>query len=160
MSGADQRRTHQEVISGRDLESQDIKRIVVTFSRLMLNFLSNVISVPAITVSASPATPAPATQPITAAPQTPEPIPTPPPDSTPPVTKTMAGTTDPEEATRALAEKRRQAREQREREEQEKLEQEQRNRWENLGENVRVFYVSVKVVYGKVRVLCEYEHFV
>ncbi|XP_068431202.1 MAP7 domain-containing protein 1-like isoform X2 [Clinocottus analis] len=39
-----------------------------------------------------------------------------------------AGTNDPEEAARVLAEKRRQAREQREREEQERLEQEQKNR--------------------------------
>ncbi|KAK3558865.1 hypothetical protein QTP86_031988, partial [Hemibagrus guttatus] len=84
--------------------------------------------IPAITVSASPGTPAPAAQPITAAPQTPEPTPTSPPDPTPSVTKPTAGTTDPEEATRVLAEKRRQAREQREREEQERLEQEQRNR--------------------------------
>ncbi|XP_047675576.1 MAP7 domain-containing protein 1b isoform X4 [Tachysurus fulvidraco] len=84
--------------------------------------------IPAITVSTSPVTPAPATQPITARPQTPESTPTSPPDPTPPVTKSTAGTTDPEEATRVLAEKRRQAREQREREEQERLEQEQRNR--------------------------------
>lgn len=40
----------------------------------------------------------------------------------------MAGTTDPEEAARILAEKRRQAREQREREEQERKEQEERAR--------------------------------
>ncbi|XP_060742486.1 MAP7 domain-containing protein 1b isoform X1 [Tachysurus vachellii] len=84
--------------------------------------------IPAITVSTSPVMPAPATQPITAAPQTPESTPTSPPDPSPPVTKSTAGTTDPEEATRVLAEKRRQAREQREREEQERLEQEQRNR--------------------------------
>ncbi|XP_022613035.1 MAP7 domain-containing protein 1-like isoform X5 [Seriola dumerili] len=42
--------------------------------------------------------------------------------------KPSAGTNDPEEAARVLAEKRRQAREQREREEQERLEQEHRNR--------------------------------
>ncbi|TSR63296.1 MAP7 domain-containing protein 1 [Bagarius yarrelli] len=84
--------------------------------------------IPAITVSASSVTQTPATQPITAAPQTPEPTPISPSDPAPPVTKPTAGTTDPEEATRALAEKRRQAREQREREEQERLEQEQRNR--------------------------------
>ncbi|MEQ2177278.1 hypothetical protein GOODEAATRI_001976 [Goodea atripinnis] len=47
-----------------------------------------------------------------------------------PANKPSAGTNDPEEAARVLAEKRRQAREQREREEQERLEQEQRNRWE------------------------------
>lgn len=40
----------------------------------------------------------------------------------------MAGTNDPEEAARVLAEKRRQAREQREREEQERREQEQKSR--------------------------------
>uniref|UniRef100_A0A8C4SL27 Microtubule associated protein 7 n=1 Tax=Erpetoichthys calabaricus TaxID=27687 RepID=A0A8C4SL27_ERPCA len=50
------------------------------------------------------------------------------------VGKTSAGTTDPEEATRLLAEKRRQAREQREREEQERREKEEaeRNRREEL----------------------------
>lgn len=40
----------------------------------------------------------------------------------------MAGTNDPEEAARILAEKRRQAREQREREEQERREQEEKER--------------------------------
>ncbi|KAM9340076.1 uncharacterized protein ABDE67_015792 isoform 2-T2 [Symphorus nematophorus] len=45
-----------------------------------------------------------------------------------PASRPSAGTNDPEEAARVLAEKRRQAREQREREEQERLEQEQRNR--------------------------------
>ncbi|KAJ8289527.1 hypothetical protein GJAV_G00002330 [Gymnothorax javanicus] len=45
-----------------------------------------------------------------------------------PAGKPMAGTTDPEEAARILAEKRRQAREQREREEQERREQEERER--------------------------------
>ncbi|KAL7887252.1 hypothetical protein AOLI_G00049730 [Acnodon oligacanthus] len=44
--------------------------------------------------------------------------------------KPMAGTNNPEEAARILAEKRRQAREQREREEQERKEQEERNRRE------------------------------
>ncbi|XP_076827881.1 MAP7 domain-containing protein 1a isoform X2 [Brachyhypopomus gauderio] len=44
--------------------------------------------------------------------------------------KPMAGTNDPEEAARLLAEKRRQAREQREREEQERREQEERERLE------------------------------
>ncbi|XP_017563761.1 MAP7 domain-containing protein 1a isoform X3 [Pygocentrus nattereri] len=44
--------------------------------------------------------------------------------------KPMAGTNDPEEAARILAEKRRQAREQREREEQERKEQEEKNRLE------------------------------
>uniref|UniRef100_A0A3B3ZE64 Uncharacterized protein n=1 Tax=Periophthalmus magnuspinnatus TaxID=409849 RepID=A0A3B3ZE64_9GOBI len=45
-----------------------------------------------------------------------------------PSTKPMAGTNDPEEAARILAEKRRQAREQREREEQERRQQEEKER--------------------------------
>uniref|UniRef100_A0A1A8JTW2 Microtubule-associated protein 7 domain containing 1a n=1 Tax=Nothobranchius kuhntae TaxID=321403 RepID=A0A1A8JTW2_NOTKU len=45
-----------------------------------------------------------------------------------PLAKPMAGTNDPEEAARILAEKRRQAREQREREEQERREQEEKER--------------------------------
>ncbi|KAG9334222.1 hypothetical protein JZ751_008470 [Albula glossodonta] len=73
--------------------------------------------------------------PITVASSTPS---TPGPDQAAPVAgtpstpsgKPMAGTTDPEEAARILAEKRRQAREQREREEQERREQEQREREE------------------------------
>ncbi|XP_027005357.2 MAP7 domain-containing protein 1a isoform X4 [Tachysurus fulvidraco] len=48
--------------------------------------------------------------------------------------KPMAGTTDPEEAGRILAEKRRQAREQREREEQERREQEERERVERMAQ--------------------------
>lgn len=44
----------------------------------------------------------------------------------------MAGTNNPEEAARILAEKRRQAREQREREEQERREQEEKERSEGL----------------------------
>lgn len=54
-----------------------------------------------------------------------------PPAPAPPVTPTskpMAGTTDREEATRLLAEKRRQAREQREREEQERKLQAERDK--------------------------------
>ena len=53
-----------------------------------------------------------------------------PPAPAPPVTpsKPMAGTTDREEATRLLAEKRRQAREQREREEQERRLQAERDK--------------------------------
>lgn len=43
--------------------------------------------------------------------------------------KPMAGTTDPEEASRILAEKRRQAREQREREEVERREEEEKERF-------------------------------
>ncbi|XP_033846801.1 ensconsin isoform X2 [Periophthalmus magnuspinnatus] len=46
----------------------------------------------------------------------------------PPPQKTMAGTTDPEEASRILSEKRRQAREQREREEEERRRQEEQGR--------------------------------
>ncbi|KAI5106349.1 MAP7 domain-containing protein 1 isoform X4 [Silurus meridionalis] len=46
--------------------------------------------------------------------------------------KPMAGTNDPEEAARILAEKRRQAREQREREEEERREQEERERKERI----------------------------
>ncbi|XP_053351012.1 MAP7 domain-containing protein 1a isoform X1 [Clarias gariepinus] len=48
--------------------------------------------------------------------------------------KPIAGTTDPEEAARILAEKRRQAREQREREEQERREQEEREREERMAQ--------------------------
>ncbi|XP_053089660.1 MAP7 domain-containing protein 1a isoform X5 [Pangasianodon hypophthalmus] len=48
--------------------------------------------------------------------------------------KPMAGTTDPEEAARILAEKRRQAREQREREEQERREQEEKEREERMAQ--------------------------
>ncbi|XP_027255068.1 MAP7 domain-containing protein 1 isoform X2 [Cricetulus griseus] len=57
-------------------------------------------------------------------------VPTAPPTAAPPVTpsKPMAGTTDREEATRLLAEKRRQAREQREREEQERKLQAERDK--------------------------------
>ncbi|XP_007249694.2 MAP7 domain-containing protein 1a isoform X1 [Astyanax mexicanus] len=51
--------------------------------------------------------------------------------------KPMAGTSDPEEAARILAEKRRQAREQREREEQEKREQEEKERLEREERLVR-----------------------
>ncbi|XP_064870347.1 MAP7 domain-containing protein 1-like [Oncorhynchus nerka] len=55
-----------------------------------------------------------------------------------------AGTNDPEEAARVLAEKRRQAREQREREEQERLEQEKRKRGPDLTSSfLPVFFMSV-----------------
>lgn len=90
---------------------------------------------PDITISSAPATPPTANPPITGAPQTPEVmnVPTAPPRSlspepSPSVAKPTAGTNDPEEAARALAEKRRQAREQREREEQERREQEEKSR--------------------------------
>uniref|UniRef100_A0A9J7XCZ2 MAP7 domain containing 1b n=1 Tax=Cyprinus carpio carpio TaxID=630221 RepID=A0A9J7XCZ2_CYPCA len=92
-------------------------------------------SVPDITVSSAPATPLTPSAPITAAPQTPEvanaaatPSQSLSPEPGPPVAKPTAGTNDPEEAARVLAEKRRQAREQREREEQERREQEQKSR--------------------------------
>lgn len=90
--------------------------------------------------AASPA-PSPAPSPIPAPPQkeqppaensadtaarTSSPAPPPPPPVTP--SKPMAGTTDREEATRLLAEKRRQAREQREREEQERKLQAEREK--------------------------------
>ncbi|XP_067281707.1 MAP7 domain-containing protein 1b isoform X3 [Pseudorasbora parva] len=92
-------------------------------------------SVPDITVSSAPATPITTSAPITAAPQTPEvanvaasPSRSLSPEPGPPTAKPTAGTNDPEEAARVLAEKRRQAREQREKEEQEKREQEQKSR--------------------------------
>ncbi|KFQ86759.1 Ensconsin, partial [Phoenicopterus ruber ruber] len=65
--------------------------------------------------------------------------PAPPALSTPPApTKTSAGTTDPEEATRLLTEKRRLAREQREREEQERKEREEleRQKKEELSQRI------------------------
>ncbi|KAM8789292.1 ensconsin isoform 10-T10 [Rhynchonycteris naso] len=83
------------------------------------------------TASAAPA-PVPASTPAPVPAPTPAPVPAPPlPPST--VTaaaspKTSAGTTDPEEATRLLAEKRRLAREQREKEEREKREREELER--------------------------------
>ncbi|XP_010871812.1 MAP7 domain-containing protein 1 isoform X2 [Esox lucius] len=94
-------------------------------------------NVPAITVSAAPVTPPSLAAPVPSCPpaSTPEPAASAPPTapSTPsapaaPASRPSAGTNDPEEAARVLAEKRRQARELREREEQERLEQEQRTR--------------------------------
>ncbi|RXN19160.1 thyroid hormone receptor-associated 3-like protein [Labeo rohita] len=92
-------------------------------------------NVPDITVSSAPATPLTPSAPITVAPQTPEaanvaatPSRSLSPEPGPPIAKPTAGTNDPEEAARVLAEKRRQAREQREREEQERREQEQRSK--------------------------------
>ncbi|XP_050952680.1 ensconsin isoform X2 [Labeo rohita] len=62
-------------------------------------------------------------------PEAPASKPEPSPDlGSPPTTRPSAGTTDPEEASRLLAEKRRQAREQREREEEEKRQQEEAER--------------------------------
>ncbi|XP_041508223.1 MAP7 domain-containing protein 1 isoform X5 [Microtus oregoni] len=89
-------------------------------------------------VPASPA-PSPVPSPTPAQPQKEQPsteipadttVQTAPPTTAPPVTpsKPMAGTTDREEATRLLAEKRRQAREQREREEQERKLQAERDK--------------------------------
>uniref|UniRef100_A0A8C8XFR0 Microtubule associated protein 7 n=2 Tax=Panthera leo TaxID=9689 RepID=A0A8C8XFR0_PANLE len=94
---------------------------------------------------AAPAASAPAVAP--AAPAAPAPAPVPAPASAPasPSTvtacaspKTSAGTTDPEEATRLLAEKRRLAREQREKEEREKREREEleRQKKEELAQKV------------------------
>ncbi|XP_040612584.1 MAP7 domain-containing protein 1 isoform X11 [Mesocricetus auratus] len=78
--------------------------------------------------SPTPAQP-PKEQPSTATPADTA-VPTAPPTAAPPVapSKPMAGTTDREEATRLLAEKRRQAREQREREEQERKLQAERDK--------------------------------
>ncbi|XP_033950266.1 MAP7 domain-containing protein 1-like isoform X2 [Pseudochaenichthys georgianus] len=78
---------------------------------------------PGPAASKSSSKPAPAAAP-TAAPAAPA-ASTPP---TAPTSRPSAGTNNPEEAARVLAEKRRQAREQREREEQERVEQENRNR--------------------------------
>ncbi|XP_068180007.1 MAP7 domain-containing protein 1a isoform X3 [Antennarius striatus] len=66
---------------------------------------------------------APAPEPVHSAPSVPAAS-----SATSPSTKPMAGTNDPEEAARILAEKRRQAREQRERDEQERREQEEKER--------------------------------
>uniref|UniRef100_A0A3Q2NMZ2 MAP7 domain containing 1 n=1 Tax=Fundulus heteroclitus TaxID=8078 RepID=A0A3Q2NMZ2_FUNHE len=90
---------------------------------------------PAITFSSAASTPQTPSMPVgsSGAPSQPEPVtsaasvravsPSPSPSAKP-----MAGTNDPEEAARILAEKRRQAREQREREEQERREQEEKER--------------------------------
>ncbi|XP_076592811.1 MAP7 domain-containing protein 1a isoform X5 [Chaetodon auriga] len=82
--------------------------------------------VPAIHVSSTAASSTPVT--TTAAPPSPEPAHSAPSPAPSPSAKPMAGTNDPEEAARILAEKRRQAREQREREEQERREQEEKER--------------------------------
>ena len=55
--------------------------------------------------------------------------------STPSAHKPSVGTTDPEEASRILAEKRRLAREQREREEEERRQQEEQARYTAVSEN-------------------------
>ncbi|XP_018555419.1 MAP7 domain-containing protein 1a isoform X3 [Lates calcarifer] len=91
--------------------------------------------VPAILVSSAAASPHASSTPVTttATSSSPEPNHSAPPvraaSPTPsPSAKPMAGTNDPEEAARILAERRRQAREQREREEQERREQEEKER--------------------------------
>uniref|UniRef100_A0A2K6NJ79 Microtubule associated protein 7 n=1 Tax=Rhinopithecus roxellana TaxID=61622 RepID=A0A2K6NJ79_RHIRO len=95
---------------------------------------------------AAPATaPVPVTAPTPASAPAPAPVPTPAMVSAPSSTviasaspKTSAGTTNPEEATRLLAEKRRLAREQREKEERERREQEEleRQKREELAQRV------------------------
>ncbi|XP_042345579.1 MAP7 domain-containing protein 1a isoform X2 [Plectropomus leopardus] len=91
--------------------------------------------VPALVVASASASPDASNTPIrtTTASPSPEPVHSAPsvPAASPapsPSAKPMAGTNDPEEAARILAEKRRQAREQREREEQERREQEEKER--------------------------------
>ncbi|XP_051575557.1 MAP7 domain-containing protein 1-like isoform X2 [Myxocyprinus asiaticus] len=91
--------------------------------------------IPSIIVSSVTDTPPVATKPITSAstPSAPEESPLVPDlpqvaSPAPSPVKPMAGTNNPEEASRILAEKRRQAREQREREEQERREQQERER--------------------------------
>uniref|UniRef100_A0AAY4DRK0 MAP7 domain containing 1b n=1 Tax=Denticeps clupeoides TaxID=299321 RepID=A0AAY4DRK0_9TELE len=83
---------------------------------------------PSISVSSAPDTPTSASPPAAASTTATAPPPAESAVPAAPVAKQTAGTSDPEEASRVLAEKRRQAREQREREEQERLEQEQRVR--------------------------------
>lgn len=94
---------------------------------------------PAIVVSSAAASPQTTNTPVrtTAASPSPEPVHSAPavPAASPapsPSAKPMAGTNDPEEAARILAEKRRQAREQRERDEQERREQEEKERSEGF----------------------------
>ncbi|XP_041798457.1 MAP7 domain-containing protein 1a isoform X4 [Chelmon rostratus] len=86
--------------------------------------------VPAIVVSSTAASPHASSTPVrtTAASPSPEPVHSAPSPVPSPSAKPMAGTNDPEEAARILAEKRRQAREQRERDEQERREQEEKER--------------------------------
>ncbi|KAF6114892.1 microtubule associated protein 7 [Phyllostomus discolor] len=93
--------------------------------------------------TASATAPAPVSAPVSTPASTPVSTPVPVPVPSPTVTasaspKTSAGTTDPEEATRLLAEKRRLAREQREKEEKEKREREEleRQKREELAQKV------------------------
>ncbi|XP_065787358.1 ensconsin isoform X3 [Muntiacus reevesi] len=93
----------------------------------------------AVEAEAAPAAPAAATAPAPAPASAPAPTPAPPSTLTASASpKTSAGTTDPEEATRMLAEKRRLAREQREKEEREKREKEEleRQKREELAQKV------------------------
>ncbi|KAB0363291.1 hypothetical protein FD754_007447 [Muntiacus muntjak] len=93
----------------------------------------------AVEAEAAPAAPAAAAAPAPAPASTPAPTPAPPSTLTASASpKTSAGTTDPEEATRLLAEKRRLAREQREKEEREKREKEEleRQKREELAQKV------------------------
>ncbi|KAL4657566.1 MAP7 domain-containing protein 1-like isoform X3, partial [Arapaima gigas] len=86
-------------------------------------------AIPSIVVSSAPETPPSLSAPtMTAAPATQEHPVQAPAAAASPSGKPTAGTTDPDEAARILAEKRRQAREQREREEQERREQEEKER--------------------------------
>lgn len=82
---------------------------------------------PAIAVSSVTASPPMSNAHVRTTVASPEPA-----QMTPSAAKPMAGTNDPEEAARILAEKRRQAREQRERDEQERREQEEKERSEEF----------------------------
>uniref|UniRef100_A0A3Q0ST92 MAP7 domain containing 1 n=1 Tax=Amphilophus citrinellus TaxID=61819 RepID=A0A3Q0ST92_AMPCI len=86
----------------------------IVVSSATANASSTPVTTSAISSSPEPAHSAPSARAVSPAPS--------------PSAKPMAGTNDPEEAARILAEKRRQAREQREREEQERREQEEKER--------------------------------
>lgn len=109
---------------------------VLIFRPLRFSVFSPASSpVPSIVLSSVPDTPPVASLPVmsVSAPSVPEESPLVPAlpqvaSPTPSPGKPMAGTNNPEEATRILAEKRRQAREQREKEEQERREQLERER--------------------------------
>uniref|UniRef100_A0A8C1JAE1 MAP7 domain containing 1a n=1 Tax=Cyprinus carpio TaxID=7962 RepID=A0A8C1JAE1_CYPCA len=109
---------------------------ILIFSPLRFSVFSPASSpIPAIVLSSVPETPPVANAPVmtVSAPSVPEessvvPALTQVASPAPSPGKPMAGTNNPEEATRILAEKRRQAREQREKEEQERREQQERER--------------------------------
>uniref|UniRef100_A0A8C2CRJ4 MAP7 domain containing 1a n=1 Tax=Cyprinus carpio TaxID=7962 RepID=A0A8C2CRJ4_CYPCA len=109
---------------------------ILIFSPLRFSVFSPASSpIPAIVLSSVPETPPVASAPVmtVSAPSVPEessvvPALTQVASPAPSPGKPMAGTNNPEEATRILAEKRRQAREQREKEEQERREQQERER--------------------------------